>query len=47
MLSDDVYFTTVAHYLLKLCGDGTVNFLFGHPVHSLFNIMLAQIQLFA
>ena len=33
MLSDDVYFTTVAHDLLKLYGNGTVNFLFGHPVH--------------
>ena len=32
MLSADVYFTTVAHYLLKLLGDENVNFLFGHHV---------------
>ena len=27
MLSDDVYFTTVDHYLLKLQGDEAINFL--------------------
>ena len=40
MLSDDVFFTTVANCLLKLYGDENVNFLFGHSVQRLFYVTL-------